>query len=76
MYCHQSISPGRTATEFAKAAGRVGDPETFYKDSAHLTAQDIVDSIVYALSAPPHVQVMKHNHRYTSIPLFLIHHQL
>ena len=55
----QSISPGRTATEFAAATGRISDPEKYYKENPSLAAKDISDCIVYVLAAPPHVQVIE-----------------
>ncbi|KAJ9585018.1 hypothetical protein L9F63_020628 [Diploptera punctata] len=52
-----SVSPGKTFTEFMAASGRPFHPVEFYTSGPYLTGKDIADSIVFALSAPPHVQL-------------------
>ncbi|KAJ9585017.1 hypothetical protein L9F63_020627, partial [Diploptera punctata] len=52
-----SVSPASTATEFRVASGRPLDPQRSYSNSPHLLPKDVADSVVFALSAPPHVQL-------------------
>merc|ERR1712150_422911 len=55
------ISPGMVDTEFhvrKHGTENVADPSKSLQSSGKiLSAQDIVDSCIYALSTPPHVQV-------------------
>ncbi|XP_072041946.1 dehydrogenase/reductase SDR family member 11-like [Amphiura filiformis] len=52
-----SISPGLVKTEFAYRAYGQEAGQKFYETLSGLQADDIVDAVVYALQAPPHVQV-------------------
>jgi NADP-dependent 3-hydroxy acid dehydrogenase YdfG len=53
----QSISPGAVATEMGEASGIPKEILEQFKDIPYLKAEDVADSVVYALSTPPHVQV-------------------
>ncbi|XP_069683475.1 dehydrogenase/reductase SDR family member 11-like [Periplaneta americana] len=48
------ISPGIVKTEFLQAAGK---SDELYDRVPSLLSQDIADAVVYALGAPPHVQI-------------------
>ncbi|CAB3376391.1 Hypothetical predicted protein [Cloeon dipterum] len=53
-----SISPGIVRTEIAEAAGvpkKISDSR--FDENPCLEAKDVADAVLYALSAPPHVQV-------------------
>ncbi|CAB3376393.1 Hypothetical predicted protein [Cloeon dipterum] len=53
-----SISPGAVKTEFGVAAGMTEEQaDQYYKIKPYLEPEDIANALVYALSAPPHVQV-------------------
>ncbi|KAL3282664.1 hypothetical protein HHI36_005839 [Cryptolaemus montrouzieri] len=49
-----SISPGFVLTEMAKMDGASAD---ILEKFPHIFPEDVADSVVYALSTPPHVQV-------------------
>ncbi|KAL3282665.1 hypothetical protein HHI36_005840 [Cryptolaemus montrouzieri] len=49
-----SISPGFVITELSEKAGVSAETAEKYP---HIFPEDVVDSVVYALSTPPHVQV-------------------
>lgn len=52
-----SLSPGLVRTERAeKIAGPYSD---FYERTVHLMPQDVSDAVLYLLSTPPHVNVMR-----------------
>ncbi|XP_050299433.1 farnesol dehydrogenase-like [Anthonomus grandis grandis] len=54
-----SISPGVTATEILEA-GEMGNTDlksVFSTSTTILSAEDIADGVIYALSTPPHVQI-------------------
>jgi len=51
------ISPGLVETEFQVRMSGEAAAEKVYSKIKCLQADDIADSVVYALSAPPHVQV-------------------
>lgn len=55
----QSVSPGPVETEFAEASKLLVNQEFkgVYTTLPKLTAEDVADAVVYALSTPPHVQV-------------------
>ncbi|XP_072041105.1 dehydrogenase/reductase SDR family member 11-like [Amphiura filiformis] len=52
-----SISPGVVKTEMGYRAYGQEVGQKLYDDSPYLQADDVVDAVVYALQAPPHVQV-------------------
>ncbi|XP_065351269.1 farnesol dehydrogenase-like [Cloeon dipterum] len=53
-----SISPGEVKTEIAVASGMSEEEaEKLYKSRPYLEPEDIANALVYALEAPPHVQV-------------------
>ncbi|XP_045130803.1 dehydrogenase/reductase SDR family member 11-like [Portunus trituberculatus] len=53
-----SISPASVETEFAMRAGlSAEEARKFYQERSNLQADDVTDSLIHALSAPPHVQV-------------------
>ncbi|XP_076072327.1 dehydrogenase/reductase SDR family member 11-like isoform X1 [Mytilus galloprovincialis] len=53
-----SISPGLVETEFAQKLHKSeGKAKALYASIKCLQADDIADALVYALSAPPHVQI-------------------
>ncbi|XP_072019476.1 dehydrogenase/reductase SDR family member 11-like isoform X2 [Amphiura filiformis] len=52
-----SISPGTVRTEFVSRLFDEERANQMYNECKPLEADDIVDAIVYALQAPPHVQV-------------------
>lgn len=53
------ISPGMVKTEFRKRMHNLTDHETdvFYQDRVHLDVKDVVDALLYLLTAPSHMQV-------------------
>ncbi|KAI0215420.1 Dehydrogenase/reductase SDR family member 11 [Lamellibrachia satsuma] len=51
------ISPGLVETEFFARLGGEELSKKIFKNLNGLKAEDIADSVIYALSAPPHVQV-------------------
>ncbi|MPC73253.1 Dehydrogenase/reductase SDR family member 11 [Portunus trituberculatus] len=57
----QAISPGLVETEFIMRTGR--SPEAarqLYQEMPSLQPDDVTDSLIHALSAPPSVQVNIH----------------
>jgi len=52
-----AISPGRVDTEFHERAFGQKAENTIVGSIEPLVANDIADCVMYALSAPPHVQV-------------------
>uniref|UniRef100_A0A0P4WJ72 Dehydrogenase/reductase SDR family member 11 n=1 Tax=Scylla olivacea TaxID=85551 RepID=A0A0P4WJ72_SCYOL len=53
-----AISPGLVDTEFLMRAGRTPEQaRQIYHEMPNLQADDVTDSLIHALSAPPHVQV-------------------
>jgi len=51
------ISPGIVETEFLERAVGKAAADEKHKSVITMKANDIADSVIYALSAPPHVQV-------------------
>jgi len=51
------ISPGAVKTEFLERAQGKEAADKHYNSIKPLEANDIADSVLYALSAPPHVQI-------------------
>jgi len=52
------VSPGLVKTEFAEV--KLGDKqkaEELYANAPHLEAEDVASAVIYALSAPPRVDV-------------------
>jgi len=54
----QSISPGLVKTDFLTSSGsKVLTPETVYSGTPHLLPEDVVETVLFALGCPAHVQV-------------------
>ncbi|KAG0709127.1 Dehydrogenase/reductase SDR family member 11 [Chionoecetes opilio] len=54
-----SISPGVVETEFAVNTGMSQDAaQQFYQERPRMQADDVTDSLIHVLAAPPHVQVI------------------
>lgn len=58
----QSISPGLVDTDIV--------PKALVEQNAHLQVEDISATVLYVLSAPPHVQVL---YSYDELILSFIH---
>ncbi|KAG0725512.1 Dehydrogenase/reductase SDR family member 11 [Chionoecetes opilio] len=53
------ISPGVVETEFAVNTGMSQDAaQQFYQERPRMQADDVTDSLIHVLAAPPHVQVI------------------
>lgn len=52
-----AISPGAVLTEFGNRMGNKAMVDAYYQNNPYLAADDIVASVLYALSAPKHVQI-------------------
>lgn len=59
IFLLQSISPGVTDTEIFDEKYRQGHAFQSHISNTMLKAEDIADGAIYALSTPPHVQVMQ-----------------
>lgn len=52
------VSPGLIKTEFAETKlGSKEQAEDLYSTNPHLLPEDVAESVLYILSAPPHVDV-------------------
>ncbi len=70
----QSISPGLVETEFVMSAGfSEEESKKIYSSMPCIQADDITETLVHVLSAPPHVQVgLMHRESHSNLlPLIL-----